>query len=409
MQAEKNEPMPTETLVNKFVPTIQSCPRMLVILAPFDKPETVRRLWCLFEVGTASRFGCQIQMAIPPTERAALRARLIQGDVELMIRVLSAVNSRRATASVPQDMVLLQKKIAEIPKGNDAIDEMFRSALRAWIAQTGQELVTECPDDASGNPTLEEAYLARTVGLILLRAHVPHSAIDLFKRAKSILGTIQTPNSKDVAAINVYLGRAYTIVGDPKTAITLISEALDVQKSQIPYRDKTIALTLSALAGAHLNYEAIVSKTKRGRKKGGLSSLKEAIRMLREARRLLQQRRDDAEAQSLLPSVLCSLGVALNRDGNIKQAIEIHQHALDIELSLPKQNGKFHPDIAYTYFRLARALIADQQWDKANDTLEMAREHVRTTVGPEDELYGVIIEEQERISSKVTSGSKRAK
>jgi hypothetical protein len=63
-----------------FKNAMKSIGRVLVLLTPSQNPPYPTRAWCIFEAFTAVQEGCEVTIVMPPSERQALEADLLQHD-----------------------------------------------------------------------------------------------------------------------------------------------------------------------------------------------------------------------------------------------------------------------------------------------------------------------------------------
>lgn len=67
---EKSLSVPTETFLATFGKRVSRIGRIVCMMAPFEKPVYLSRVWCIFEMATAfANPGCSVTVMMPPEEK----------------------------------------------------------------------------------------------------------------------------------------------------------------------------------------------------------------------------------------------------------------------------------------------------------------------------------------------------
>lgn len=135
-QALGNTAMPFDTLSEGFVGQITACREVLVVASPFYDPLVIHRAWCLFEAVIAFLDGVPIIVVSPPTEQTELRNRIYEREdgFEILIEVMTTIDSSRAEATVAEDLRNIQKVIeSEVEGGCVAVDGIYKTMIRQWV------------------------------------------------------------------------------------------------------------------------------------------------------------------------------------------------------------------------------------------------------------------------------------
>ncbi|KAJ1630210.1 hypothetical protein T492DRAFT_1004805 [Pavlovales sp. CCMP2436] len=84
----------------------RSIGKVLLVLDPWDAPLSLKRVWCLYEVGLAARSAgeVELQLTMPPRQRVAMQAAL-RKDRLAVHNAVACVDARTAEASVEADKV----------------------------------------------------------------------------------------------------------------------------------------------------------------------------------------------------------------------------------------------------------------------------------------------------------------
>jgi len=74
------EAQPQEFWTKSFKSAVGRIGTVLLVLAPWDKPIPLTRIWCLFEVASAIEAKAEVHVAMPPTQVEAFWHNVVEGD-----------------------------------------------------------------------------------------------------------------------------------------------------------------------------------------------------------------------------------------------------------------------------------------------------------------------------------------
>jgi hypothetical protein len=83
---------------------------MVVVLAPWEKPIALTRIWCLYEILTAMNTGTPVAVQMPPDQQDAFTAELARDFSAIRLR-LCEIDSVNAHATQPADLRQIRKQI----------------------------------------------------------------------------------------------------------------------------------------------------------------------------------------------------------------------------------------------------------------------------------------------------------
>jgi len=123
----------------------QRSQKLLLMLSPWQKPATLGRAWCIFEVAHALIGSTEVVVSMPPTEKRRFQdalPRLLsrQSQVSSFLDIFTGIDSRNSKTSVEEDSIKIKKFIEEKLDGYEAVDQSVANALREWLARTVQNL-----------------------------------------------------------------------------------------------------------------------------------------------------------------------------------------------------------------------------------------------------------------------------
>ncbi|KAJ3282803.1 Kinesin light chain 3, partial [Borealophlyctis nickersoniae] len=119
-----------------FTNAISELGSVLMILHPWNNPETLGRAWCVFELYTCTNTKSNFAIALPPRHTPAFRTSL-RDDPEEFYNMLATINSAKSVAFKDSDRDAIHKAIRKTV-GFSALDRMVLSVLFNWMVSTLQ-------------------------------------------------------------------------------------------------------------------------------------------------------------------------------------------------------------------------------------------------------------------------------
>ncbi|CAB9496912.1 Polyubiquitin (Fragment) [Seminavis robusta] len=118
---------------------------LLAMMSPWREPKYITRLWCIFELYTASLQNDDIKVSIvmPPGEKRDMAKTIgLKGGngIDQLYRTLGNTRVEHADASQEEDKANLLKMIEQGP-GFRALNVRVNDLLRAWVKQSTLEVV----------------------------------------------------------------------------------------------------------------------------------------------------------------------------------------------------------------------------------------------------------------------------
>jgi tetratricopeptide (TPR) repeat protein len=196
--------MPFDLLSHEFSKQIKSCGTVLVVATPFYGPLVVERAWCVYEVVVAWIHGVPVVVVLPRDEEAELLKRIQEEGGEILIKVMTAIASSKAKATVAEDLENILRVIeSKVPGGHPAVDAIYKRVIRQWVLGMLNKLEATF-DEGS----LEAARFAGTCGNIMRGVGDYDKAIEFYEKALGI-------------SIKV-LGKEHTLVSTSYTNLGIV-------------------------------------------------------------------------------------------------------------------------------------------------------------------------------------------
>lgn len=147
----------------EFSQRVTGIGHILCMMAPWNNPLYLRRVWCIFEIHTAHRDPrCDVTIVMPPAENWALQQSLFNPQEENktnnkgvgyaeLYQALANTKIEAAQASVESDRIEILKRVQQEPGGYPPLNEHVNELLRHWVRTVIHELITTKESTLSDN------------------------------------------------------------------------------------------------------------------------------------------------------------------------------------------------------------------------------------------------------------------
>lgn len=107
---------------------------LLPLLHPWDQPVYCTRLWCLFELYTAAKYGVCVDALFVPGQRGALvKALRVDGVKRGFSDATAVIRSADATATKPSDMAAIRAMVQRLPNGFETLDRAIQDRMNDFL------------------------------------------------------------------------------------------------------------------------------------------------------------------------------------------------------------------------------------------------------------------------------------
>ncbi|CAK9068670.1 Tartrate-resistant acid phosphatase type 5 (TR-AP) (Tartrate-resistant acid ATPase) (TrATPase) (Type 5 acid phosphatase) (Uteroferrin) (UF) [Durusdinium trenchii] len=322
--------VPFEDFREHFQQRVVGVGHVLALMAPWDNPVYVSRVWCVFEIFTAVNENCELTVILPPVEMKRFSGTIHDGVLDKHLWAsLEQLDVQRADASVASDKENILRIVAD-GVGFDCLNQVVRQQLLRWLATSatweaqqqmetgdlfGQKAIATssqiasflhrlaqyekarellaCAGRVAAEESEEKANLLRVLGQNLEYLGRRKEAADAYRQASEMLEELGCLRSHDGAAVLTSLALQLSDAGE-------LDEAMERYQKAWSIREATGAQTLDA---SDLLAMMGVTECK-------LGLIQEGLRHAQEARRLrehLQQLTTPQGAQVLQQLSFCYL------------------------------------------------------------------------------------------------------
>jgi len=288
---------PPEWWRQTFILAIQSMGNLVMVMAPWDKPVTLTRAWCILELYACCSSGCRFEVALPEAQRADMAEDLMwENDVffEFLANVQS--DSSQCSRDTDRDSIFAAVRASV---GFAGLDAIVRRTLEGWMIRLLQNKIDEAR--AAGNEEDTGGWL-HSLGCLYLEQGLNGDALRLFEEAVETRKRVMGPEDKNVLVYMTNWATAYSRMGDRARALALEQEILATSRCVYGMEHAGTIDVMANLANSYIGMQDFAR---------GVPLMEEALAM---QRRVL----GDDHANTL--NSMCDLAFACYQQGDYAQA-----------------------------------------------------------------------------------------
>lgn len=302
--------------------------QLLAMMAPWNDPLYLKRIWCIFEIYTASQHGLEISIAMPGREKQKMEQDLVgeNGKLDALYEALSNTRVEKAGATCKEDRDTILGMVKQQP-GFTVLNNKVNELLRRWVRGV--------IDEAVEFRAKAYAHYCNEVGILLRRNGEYDKAYELHQKDLDIQLSTSGKDHPDTATAYNNVGMVLYDKGDYDGALKEFQRALSINEAAFGKDHLETAISYNNIG------LALHSK---GDHSGALKSYTKGLQ-IREAA-LGTQHKDIAGSRS-------NIGSVLHDQGEYDQALVQYRKALATDESTVGPN---HPDTAVSYQNIATTL-----------------------------------------------------
>lgn len=166
--------VPTNEFLRTFGERVSSTGEILCMMAPWEKPIYLERIWCIFELAEAfSLPHCNVHVAIPPGEKLSLVKDLLieiedtdNSPVDVLYDALNSIRVEKAKASQEEDRRLILEILEQQKDGYQGTNNLVKDHLKEHVLGILQNVAKQCSVfDAHEKEELDHAIEAAVAEL----------------------------------------------------------------------------------------------------------------------------------------------------------------------------------------------------------------------------------------------------
>jgi tetratricopeptide (TPR) repeat protein len=220
-KGERNE-IPYEVLSNTFINKIKEIGSVVMVMLPYDDPETLKRAWCVYEL-----YACQLTNGVfHVAMTAAENQRFLDGikkDSRTFYSMLTKIKSESSQATVPDDLIKIRQAIQELC-GFTQLDRIIFELMVKWMISLLESKIKEQTDE------IEKSAYMKALGGVYEKSGQLDEAEPLFKEALDTRRRVLGDTHPDTLSSINNMASLYKAKGKYDLAEPLFKDALDVRR-----------------------------------------------------------------------------------------------------------------------------------------------------------------------------------
>jgi tetratricopeptide (TPR) repeat protein len=224
---------------------VKNIGHIVALLTPWDKPLYLTRVWCIFEIFTASNCdGCKdLSIGMPTKEKDALRLHVFENDhaYNKIYDVLGGTNIENAEASFKEDKINILRLVQE-GCGAKELNTRVNGIIREWLNNALEEFIGDLDSileaknyDGKSPDDLNKAY--NFLGYVFLHEERNELAMECYQKQRNFSEAHFGP--EDVRTATSY------------SAIALVHQKRKEYDKAIALLKKSIAIEEDAYGNVH--------------------------------------------------------------------------------------------------------------------------------------------------------------
>ena len=405
---------PFEWWESTFMNAIKKMGRTVQILHPWDKPLTLTRVWCLYEIYACVKTGSLFDVAMTPEQRDVFINSLV-ANPEVYMQMLADIDLEKCEATRPEDKDKIFRVVRETKGGFVELNNIVSGKIREWVMSTIDDVITN-RSPADTTPREQMWKLLRTNGILLMKSGKFSEARKTFETCVKEYQDIACVGGNPASLKLMYvtyadLGMACYQLGEFLLAHEHSSRALqiflnpevgaDPEKccniySNIALADKALGRLESALAGFAKVMEIILNVPQKDTHMLNMLTANNYNNManvyLKQCNYPLSLEYFNKALEVYLPDTALgpnhlTVGVMYNNIGQVysgmcqyAEALDFHSKSLKIRLHSLDSN---HPDIGTSYNNIGSCLLHQGKHSEAIELYQKSLAIKLPTLGPE--------------------------
>ncbi len=232
---------------------------ILALMAPWQLPEYLRRVWCIFEMYEAYTSECKVEIIMPPEQEELLMNAIVSGagadgksGIDELFNAFANTKVENAEASNPEDKVNILSIIENGP-GYAELNREINNYMRQWVIGVVSSSVAKTQkklkDDNLSQKEIVEAgtyisYIAAFFGETGDKKTSLHFYMEALETYESVVDF-----DKEIHDVKDYVARTYNNIGESLEALGRYEEALE-------YHGKCCAQFEEVYGTDHINTSA---------------------------------------------------------------------------------------------------------------------------------------------------------
>lgn len=346
---KRGEVVPSDQFREVFYERVTKIGHVLAMMSPWTEPAYLRRVWCIFELFTASKRGCKITIEMPSKERTDFLNGIsnMSQDMDFVKKLfdaLSRTNIESAKASVESDKVDILK-IIQNETSFDHFNATINHFIRRWVIRLVRDALNSRFDPVrDGSYDKQWAIIHGRLGILFHRIGEFEQALDMFK--------------VELKMCEEEFGSSHIRIAHPLNNIALTLKEQANYEDALYFYNRSLVITEKEFGRDHTEMALIFNNI------GGVyASQDESTKALEIFNQALTIRKQNiGQHHELTATTLMNIATVLGEQGNFDEASEKYEQVLPI---FEEKYGRDSVEIASLMHNAAVTLSNQQKYKDA--------------------------------------------
>jgi len=346
----RGEDIPFEEFRSVFEKRVKTIGHIVAMMAPWQEPHYLTRIWCVFELFTAQTNDCEVTIMMPSDEKERFVEGLRSGDYEdqmnALFSTLAKTDVTKANASVESDrteILEIVKKGVGYANFNMAVSGLLKEWAVGVVVAAVEEGRRNMEDDSFKK---RQGELLNNVGNLLIDIEGNDDrALSIGREAVILNEEVYDRNSVQTAESLRLVGRGLGRASKYDEALKTHKEALGIFELMHNGREN------DNVAKALLPIGWVLSK------KG---EYEEALKVWRESLSIQEKLFGEESIETTIAR--SNVSMIFKKKGEVDEFLRLTEMNLEIQINCL---GKEHPDTAYTMNNIGFAYYNKGDYEKA--------------------------------------------
>jgi len=337
--------VPFNTLYNNFKDKVVGVGHILAMMAPWNKPKYLERVWCIFEMHTAhTADDVKVEIIMPPKEEGEMFLGLY--DYNNFIKALVGARIENAEAFNESDKVNIMKLVNNTTGGaaalNNNVNKLLRRCYQTMMLAAVETLGSL--NDIDTFTDLKYAHVCNLVGRVMKEINNYEKAVELLEKCLAVYENVHGKEHKETALLYNNIGVVMKDKGDFDGAFKMYNKCLAV-------REKVYGEEHTSTAVCYNNIASVMAQ--KGDLDGALEMFHKSLVVLEKV--YGKDHTTTAESYNNIAEVM-------RLKGDLDGALKMHYKALAVR---EKVYGKEHTITASSYNNIAAVMTRKGDLDGA--------------------------------------------
>lgn len=337
---------------------------ILALMAPWQLPEYLRRIWCIFEMYEAYTSECTVEIIMPPEQEKLLLNSITsatgadgKSGIDELFIAFSNTRVENALASQPEDRENILRIIENGP-GYAELNKEINNYMRQWVVSVVRSSVADAQkrlkdDDLQPQEIIETGTYISYIAAFFGETGDKRTSLDFYMEALKAYESADHNFDTNIHDVKDYIARTYNNIGENLEALGRYEEALEYHSRCCAQFEEVYGKDHINTSASYFNIGAV--KRKQEDHEGALEMFLKSVEI---------DERTNGTYHPDTANTYDYIGRTKQAMGDLDGALEMFNKNLEISTKL---FGNNHPNVAIAHGAMGLLHHAKEDYDSAID------------------------------------------